>query len=104
VRDLAPSATNNGAMGERVRRRVVVRGRVQGVWYRDSCQQVAVAERVDGWVRNRADGAVEAVLEGPPGAVERVVAWMREGPPRARVTSVDVTTEEPAGERGFRIR
>lgn len=87
-----------------MRRRVVVRGRVQGVWYRDSCRQVALEAGVSGWVRNRMDGAVEAVLEGPKAAVERVVAWMHEGPPRAQVAAVEVAHEAPRGERGFRVR
>lgn len=86
-----------------VRRRVVVTGRVQGVWYRRSCQEVASAAGVAGWVRNRDDGTVEAVLEGDPGAVGQVVAWMRSGPPAAAVTGVRTTTEEPRGETGFRV-
>ena len=57
-----------------------------------------------GWVRNRADGAVEAEFEGPQAAVERMVAWCREGPPRARVDGVDVERIAPIGEPGFRVR
>jgi acylphosphatase len=87
-----------------VRVRVVVTGRVQGVFFRDGCRTIARAEGVAGSVRTRADGAVEAELEGPPAAVERVVAWCRTGPPRARVDSVDVTAIEPAGDRTFRVR
>jgi acylphosphatase len=86
-----------------VRRRVVVHGRVQGVWFRDSTRQRARAHGVSGWVRNRGDGAVEAVLEGPPDAVERVVTFLRTGPSRARVERVEVSDEAPEGLRGFQI-
>jgi acylphosphatase len=84
--------------------RVVVTGRVQGVWFRDSCREQARAEGVGGWVRNRSDGAVEAEFEGPEAAVDRVVAWCRSGPPRARVDHVDVTTIPTIGEETFRVR
>ena len=87
-----------------IRARVVVAGRVQGVWYRQSCRDVAVAEGVGGWVRNNADGTVEAVLEGDEDAVARVVTWMRVGPPRAVVTEVRVAHEPPEGARGFDVR
>lgn len=86
------------------RRRVVVDGRVQGVFFRDSCRRQAVAAGVHGWVRNRPDGTVEAVFEGPADAVERLVEWCRVGPPRAAVTAVRTYVEEPEGEQGFRVR
>jgi len=89
---------------ERVRQRVFVSGRVQGVWFRESCREQAQAAAVSGWVRNRADGRVEAVLEGPPAAVERVVQWCRGGPGRARVDRVEILDEAPIGETGFRVR
>ncbi len=82
---------------------MVVTGRVQGVWFRESCRREAVAVGVAGWVRNASDGTVEAVLEGPPAAVERVVRWCRSGPSGARVDAVDVSVESPVGERGFRV-
>jgi acylphosphatase len=88
---------------DRVRRRLIVRGRVQGVFYRDSCRREAEALAVDGSVRNRPDGAVEVVAEGERAAVERLVGWCRTGPPHARVTAVEETEEEPAGARGFRV-
>ena len=81
-----------------------VSGRVQGVWYRESCRRQADAVGVSGWVRNTYDGTVEAVLEGDEAAVSKVVAWMRQGPPRAVVTGVDVQPETPQGEQGFRTR
>ena len=75
-----------------VRRRVVVTGRVQGVFFRTSCRTQAVSQGVAGWVRNRDDGAVEAVFEGPPAAVDAVV----EG--------VTVDDEQPEGLTGFSVR
>ena len=87
---------------ERVR--LVVRGRVQGVFFRDTCREAARAEGLAGFVRNRGDGAVEVELEGPPAAIDRVVAWCRHGPPRARVEDVEVTPIPTVGERSFRIR
>ena len=86
------------------RLRVIVRGRVQGVFFRDSARRLAARLGVAGWVHNRADGSVEAVFEGDAGAVEELVAFCREGPPGARVEAVDVTVEEPQGERGFTVR
>ena len=87
-----------------VRRRVVVSGRVQGVWYRDTCRRVAVANGVAGWVRNLRDGRVEAAFEGPADAVERLVRWAGDGPEHAAVTAVDVHDEPPEGITGFEVR
>jgi acylphosphatase len=87
-----------------VRVRVVVTGRVQGVWFRDACRTEARALGVSGWVRNRADGAVEAEFEGPEAAVDRMVAWCRSGPPRARVDTVASESIDLLGEAGFRVR
>jgi len=87
-----------------VRKRVVVSGRVQGVWFRESCRQEADAHRVAGWGRNCADGKVEAVFEGPPDAVEALVGWCSIGPIRARVVRVEVVDELPKGESGFSVR
>ena len=87
-----------------IRVRVIVTGRVQGVWFRDSCREEARALGVRGFVRNRADGAVEAELEGPAPAVERMVEWCRHGPPRARVDAVDTERIATVGEPGFRVR
>lgn len=87
-----------------VRRRVVVHGRVQGVFFRDSCERMARSVGVSGWVRNRNDGAVEAAFEGDADAVDRMVAWARQGPRRAHVERVEVTDEDPVGEHGFRVR
>jgi acylphosphatase len=86
-----------------MRKRVVVSGRVQGVFFRDTCQREAARNDVTGWVRNRRDGAVEAVFEGDPDAVERMVAWCRHGPSGARVDRVEVTDEEAQGDRAFRV-
>jgi acylphosphatase len=87
-----------------VRVRVIVTGRVQGVWYRDTCRDQARREHVNGFARNRADGTVEVELEGPEPAVERMIAWCGVGPARARVDAVSVETISPVGEPGFRIR
>lgn len=87
-----------------IRRRVVVAGRVQGVFYRDSCRRRARSLGVAGWVANRHDGRVEAALEGRPEAVEAMVAWCRTGPPLAEVTGVEVSQEDPVGEPGFAVR
>jgi acylphosphatase len=87
-----------------IRRRVVVRGRVQGVFFRDSLRREAVAVGVAGWVSNRPDGSVEAVLEGPQEAVDAVVRFASDGPPRASVTEIQVTEEAPEGMGGFEIR
>ncbi len=84
--------------------RVVVTGRVQGVFFRDSCRERARAEGVAGWVRNRGDGAVEAEFEGGRDAVDRMVAWCHDGPVRARVDAVTVTEVTSLGERAFRVR
>jgi acylphosphatase len=86
-----------------VRQRVVVHGRVQGVLFRDSCRKQATTHAVSGWVRNRADGAVEAVFEGEREAVETLTAWCRRGPRHAQVERVDVAEEQPTGERGFEV-
>ena len=83
---------------------MVVRGLVQGVFFRDSTRRQARRHGVAGWVSNRADGAVEAVFEGEADAVERLVAFSREGPRGAQVESVEVTEEEPEGLRGFGVR
>jgi acylphosphatase len=87
-----------------VRRHVVVTGRVQGVSYRVACARQAAVAGVTGWVRNRADGSVEAVFEGEAAAVERMVEWCRQGPPRARVVQVQVVEQSPAGHPDFEIR
>jgi len=88
-----------------VRYRVIVSGRVQGVWFRESCRQQADAHGVSGWVRNRNDGRVEAVFEGAESDVAQVVAWCRVGPRAAVVTAVDVTEEppDPAARSGFHV-
>jgi acylphosphatase len=84
-----------------VRRRMVVRGQVQGVGFRASCARRAQALGVAGSVRNLADGSVEAVFEGAPAGVDAMVAWCQKGPPMARVTAVDVHDEPPRGEQRF---
>jgi acylphosphatase len=87
-----------------VRRRVVAHGRVQGVFFRHSVRERANAHGVSGWVRNRSDGAVEAVLEGPREAVERVMRFFETGPPSAHVEELEIEEGRPEQLRGFEIR
>ena len=88
---------------QRVRVNVVVSGRVQGVFFRDTCRDQARSCAIGGFVRNRSDGSVEAEFEGSPAAVDRLVTWCRSGPARARVDGVDVTTVPAIGDQRFRI-
>jgi acylphosphatase len=83
--------------------RVVVSGRVQGVFYRAECASHARALGLGGFVRNAPDGRVEAAFEGDPIAVERMIHWCAEGPPLARVEAVEVQDEPPEGDRDFRV-
>ena len=84
---------------------MVISGRVQGVFFRDSTQREARRLGVDGWVRNLGDGTVEAVFEGPPAAVEAMLGFCRRGSERARVDRQDVDREQPLERlRGFEIR
>jgi acylphosphatase len=83
---------------------VVVHGRVQGVFFRDTARRMAQSRRVGGWVRNAPDGSVEAVFEGHADAVEPMVSWCGQGPRGAAVERVEVTDEEPEGLTEFRIR
>jgi len=91
-------------MSEPVRRRLVVHGNVQGVFFRDSARRDAEARGVVGWITNRSDGAVEAVFEGAPDDVAALVEFCRRGPRGADVESVEETSEEPEGLRGFEVR
>jgi acylphosphatase len=86
-----------------VRRRVVIRGFVQGVGYRYSTARTARARGVAGWVRNASDGSVEAVFEGAADAVETMLSWSARGPRGAEVTAIEVTEETPEGLTGFEI-
>lgn len=87
-----------------MRRRVVVHGQVQGVFFRDSTRREAHSAGLAGWVRNCPDGTVEAVFEGDADAVERLVRWMHEGPRGADVERVEVAEEEAEGLSGFEVR
>jgi acylphosphatase len=77
-----------------IARRIILRGRVQGVGFRYAMVEAAREADVCGWVRNRRDGTVEALAQGEPGAVESAIAWCRRGPPGARVTDVEVVEVE----------
>ena len=91
-------------MGERVRAHVFVSGRVQGVFFRQETWRRATARGAGGWVRNLADGRVEAVFEGPQWVVDALVAWSREGPRAAAVSGLEISWERPVGEEHFRVR
>jgi len=87
-----------------VRRRAVVRGRVQGVGFRFSTEGEADRLALAGWVRNLPDGTVEVEAEGPPDDVAELVAWLHDGPVGAEVEGVDVEDATPTGEAGFDTR
>ena len=80
-------------MMKNIRVRLIIKGRVQGVWFRDSTRQEAIGLGVFGWVKNRPDGHVEALLEGPEDKVKLLVDWCHHGPPHAGVNSVDEIPE-----------
>lgn len=83
---------------------MVVTGRVQGVFFRASCAEQAERLGVAGWVANRDDGTVAGHFEGEPEAVDALLAWCQDGPPRASVTAVDVVEAGPEGHAGFEVR
>jgi acylphosphatase len=87
-----------------VRKRVLVSGLVQGVFFRDSCRRIACRHGVRGWVRNLPDGRVEAVFEGDADGVERLLTWARTGPTGARVEGVEIHDEPAEGLGVFQIR
>jgi acylphosphatase len=87
-----------------IRKRVVVHGRVQGVFFRDTVRRMAQSRGVAGWVRNTPEGAVEAAFEGDTEAVEALIAFAHEGPRGAAVERAEVVEEEPEDLPGFEIR
>ena len=89
---------------ETVSARVVVRGRVQGVFFRASTRVTAERLGLSGWVKNRRDGSVEALFEGEKDEVERAIEWCGKGPRAAVVESLDVQWLEPVGMDGFEVR
>lgn len=93
-----------GSADDPIRRRAVAHGRVQGVFFRDTLRRRASEHGVAGWVRNRSDGAVEAVFEGPADAVDALVRFAHEGPRGAEVEAVEVSEEDPEGLAGFEVR
>jgi acylphosphatase len=95
---------SRASQAQMIRARIAISGRVQGVYFRASARDVARAQRLSGWVRNRIDGDVEAVVEGQEHAVRAFIAWCHEGPPGAHVTDVQVIFEPYTGEfQGFRV-
>ena len=91
-------------MSERLVRRLLIAGRVQGVGFRAWLEGQAVRRGIDGWVRNRRDGLVEALLSGPVDAVREVIGACDSGPPGARVERVEVSEEHGAVPEGFQQR
>ncbi len=91
-------------MADKVAKRVVVHGEVQGVFFRDSTESDASKRGVAGWVTNRDDGAVEALFEGDADSVDAMVDFCRQGPSEADVRDVDVSDAEPEGLDGFSVR
>ena len=89
---------------QRVARRAVIAGRVQGVWFRDSARRRAESLGVAGWARNRLDGTVEVWVEGRRGVVEALLDYCRKGPPRAVVERLTVDEVTPAGLDDFEVR
>ncbi len=83
---------------DKIRVHLIIEGRVQGVWFRDSTRREAIALSISGWVRNQRDGSVEVLAEGPKDLVKKLVSWCHEGPPAARVSGVHETQEEWKGE------
>ncbi len=83
--------------------RIVISGRVQGVWFRGWTEDQARRRRLDGWVRNRRDGTVEALFQGEDAVVEDMVELCRRGPPFARVHEVEVHQEDEPAARGFKV-
>ena len=90
-------------MSEAIARRIVVHGRVQGVGFREFMRREAMRRRIAGWVRNRRDGTVEAVIHGPEEAVLAVIAWASHVPASAQVTSIDVENADGTF-TGFEVR
>ena len=82
---------------------MIVRGRVQGVFFRAETRHRAQSLGVSGWVRNNDDGSVEATFEGERERIQSMIDWCRRGPPHAHVDDVEVTWEEPTGEPGFAV-
>jgi len=101
--DGSASGTMQSMSSQSIRRRAIVHGHVQGVFFRDAIRQQAQEHGVSGWVRNQPDGTVEAALEGPPDAVQQILQFLGTGPPRARVQRVEVHSEQPAGLSGFAV-
>ncbi|MCB1958017.1 MAG: acylphosphatase [Rhodocyclaceae bacterium] len=91
-------------MQEIICRHLFIRGKVQGVYYRASAQHAAIARGLTGWVRNRRDGSVEAVVNGPLAAVQAFIEWAYQGPPEARVDDVEIQDSSESDHQGFEFR
>jgi acylphosphatase len=87
-----------------ITRRLSIHGKVQGVYYRASAQTEGTRLHLRGWVRNRHDGSVEALVSGPAPVVEEFITWARNGPPAARVDRIDISDAEPPAAESFAVR
>jgi acylphosphatase len=96
-------AVDSAVARDRARVHLIISGRVQGVYFRESTRQIAERLRIGGWVRNVPGGRVEAVFEGPAASVAQAATWCSTGPPGAYVQHVESRPEEPTGEVGFRV-
>ncbi len=88
-------------MMDKIRIHLIIEGRVQGVWFRESARQEAIRKGIVGWVRNRSDGTVETIAEGPFDRIQGFVSWCEQGPPSARVDRVHQKEEVWTGEFSF---
>jgi acylphosphatase len=92
-------------MAEKVRANLIIHGKVQGVFFRDSTRQKAQELGLEGWVKNLPLQRVEAVFQGPADKVQEAIDWAHQGPPAARVTKVDLRWQDPADDLGgFQVR
>ncbi|MCR9222225.1 MAG: acylphosphatase [Alphaproteobacteria bacterium] len=99
-----PDGDSQSSVTDRKTVHVRIKGRVQGVWFRAWTEKTASKLGLDGWVRNRRDGDVEAVFSGPADAVDRMLEAAKDGPPLARVSALDVRETEGAAPAGFETR
>jgi acylphosphatase len=90
-------------METKARARLIVAGRVQGVFFRAETRSMALSQGLSGWVRNLSDGSVEAVFEGERSHVELAIEWCSHGPAGAKVDRVNINWEETLGEQGFQV-
>lgn len=94
---------DTAAAASHIARRLLIHGRVQGVYYRASAQAEARRLGLTGWARNLSGGEVEAIVQGPEATVERFTEWARTGPPKAHVTRLEVVVADPVPYEDFAV-